>query len=132
MLEHVGDTSEGFRTAARWALAALMLTAGAGHFLASDSFERIVPTWLPFRLALVWGSGIVEITFAFLLVLFPDQRRVVGRALAVFFVAVFPGNIYQAVAGISTVGLRTPAERWARIAAEPLLIAWALWSTKEP
>ena len=54
----------------------------------------------------------------------------VGRALAVFFLAVFPGNVYQAVAGISTAGLRTPAERWARIAAEPLLIARALWSTQ--
>ncbi|MEA2522223.1 MAG: hypothetical protein QOI81_1869 [Actinomycetota bacterium] len=108
-----------------------MLSAGAGHFLASDAFERIVPTWLPFRLGIVWGSGVIEMAFALLLVLFPDHRRAVGRALAVFFVVVFPGNVYQAVAGISAVGLRTPAERWVRVAAEPLLIAWALLATSE-
>jgi uncharacterized membrane protein len=117
--------------AARWALAAFMLTAGVGHFVASDAFERIVPTWLPFRLAIVWGSGVIEVAFALLLVIFPEQRRAVGRSLAVFFVGLFPGNVYQAVAGISTVGLRTPAARWVRVAAEPLLIAWALWSTRE-
>jgi uncharacterized membrane protein len=126
----MGDRRERIQLVARWALAGFMLTAGAGHFLASHAFERIVPTWLPFRLAIVWGSGVVEIAFALLLVLFPGHRRAVGRALAVFFLAVFPANIYQAMAGISTVGLRTPAERWARVAAEPLLIAWALLSTK--
>lgn len=117
------------RNASRWVLAAFMLTAGVGHFLAADAFVRIVPSWLPFRLAIVWGSGAIEIAFALMLVLLPAHRRRVGQALVVFFVLVFPGNVYQAVAGISTAGLRSPLERWGRLAVEPLLIAWALWST---
>jgi hypothetical protein len=42
---------------------------------------------------------------------------------------VFVGNISQAVSGADVFGLDIDVERWGRLAFQPLLIAWALWST---
>lgn len=115
----------------RWGLAAFMGFAGIGHLVATGSFLGQVPAWLPFRTAIVLVSGVIEIGFALALVfpLRPERRRRVGWALAGFFVLVFPGNLYQAIAGTDAFGLDTPAARWGRLAAQPLLFVWALWST---
>jgi uncharacterized membrane protein len=113
----------------RWALAGFMVVAGVGHLVAADAFLGQVPTWLPQRTLIVWVSGVVEIGFALALVLLPHRRRQVGWALATFFVLIFPGNLYQAIAGTDAFGLDTPAARWSRLAFQPVLILWALWST---
>jgi uncharacterized membrane protein len=110
-------------------LAAFMGVAGVGHLVAVDSFLGQVPTWLPARTAIVLVSGVVEIAFALALLFLPTIRRQVGWALAAFFVLVFPGNLYQAIAGTDAFGLDTPAARWTRLIAQPILILWALWST---
>ena len=117
------------RGVARWALAAFMGFAGVGHLVATDSFLGQVPPWLPYRTSIVVVSGVVELGFSLALVLLPDRRRQVGWALAAFFVLVFPGNLYQAMAGTDAFGLDTPAARWARLIAQPVLVLWALWST---
>ncbi len=56
-------------------------------------------------------------------------RPLVGWVVAAFFVAVFPGNISQAVTGAEAFGLDSDAARWARLAFPPVFVAWALWST---
>lgn len=117
------------RAVLRWALAAFMLTAGIGHLVAADAFLGQVPTWLPQRTLLVWVSGVVEVGFALALVLLPRHRRRVGWALAVFLVLIFPGNLYQAIAGTDAFGLDTPVARWVRLVFQPVFVLWALWST---
>ena len=117
------------RALLRWALAGFMLVAGVGHLVATDAFLGQVPTWLPQRTLIVWVSGVVEIGFALALVLLPHRRRQVGWTLAAFFVFIFPGNLFQAIAGTDAFGLDTPTARWSRLAFQPVLIVWALWST---
>lgn len=117
------------RVLLRWALAAFMLVAGIGHLVATDEFLGQTPTWLPQRSLIVVASGLVEIGFAFALIFLPNLRRQVGWALAAFFVLVFPGNLYQAVAGTSSFALDTPVERWVRLLFQPVLVVWALWAT---
>ena len=119
----------GVRAVFRWALAAFMLVAGVGHVVATESFLGQVPTWLPERTLIVWVSGVVEIAFALALILLPRRRRQIGWALAVFLVLVFPGNVYQAIAGTDAFGLDTPAARWIRLVFQPVFVLWALWST---
>lgn len=53
----------------------------------------------------------------------------VGLVVAIFFVAIFPGNIHQYTEGISAFGLDTDAKRLVRLFFQPLLVLWALWST---
>jgi uncharacterized membrane protein len=117
------------RSLLRCGLAAIMLVAGVAHLITTDRFLGQLPTWLPLRTTIVQISGVVEIGFALALVLARRRRREVGRALAVFFVAIFPANLYQAIAGTSAFGLDTPAERWGRLLIQPLLVLAALWST---
>lgn len=117
------------RAVLRLALAAFMLIAGIGHLVSTDSFLGQVPTWLPQRTLIVVVSGFVEIGFALALVLLPRRRRQVGWALAAFFVVVFPGNLYQAIAGTDAFGLDTQTARWARLAFQPVLVVWALWAS---
>lgn len=123
---------DALRAPARWAVAAGMAVAGAGHFVATEAFLGQTPDFLPFRREIVWVSGAVELAFAVALLLLPAHRRLVGRLLALFFVAVFPGNLYQALAGTSTFGLDTPAERWFRLLLQPLFVVVALWVTSGP
>jgi uncharacterized membrane protein len=48
---------------------------------------------------------------------------------AAFFVAVFPGNVSQFVDGDAAFGLDSDTARAVRLVFQPVLIAWALWST---
>lgn len=125
--EQVGDDFP--RTVGRWALAGLLLTAGMGHFVRTEEFLGQVPSFLPARTAIVYVSGVAEIALAISLVALPRHRVKVGWITAGFFVLVFPGNIYQAVAGTETFGLDSPQVRWIRLAFQPVFVAWALWST---
>jgi uncharacterized membrane protein len=49
--------------------------------------------------------------------------------VAVFFIAVFPGNISQYINGTDAFGLDTDQARAIRLLFQPLLVIWALWST---
>jgi uncharacterized membrane protein len=119
------------RHLARVLLAAFLVAAGISHFVIHDEFLAQTPTWLPARSAVIWVSGVIEIALGIALVLVRRRRRELGWLVAGFFVLVFPGNVYQAVAGIDGFGLDTPAARWTRLAFQPLLIAWAIVSTRE-
>ncbi len=119
------------RAIARWVLASLMVVAGVAHFVALDPFLLLVPSWVPWPAAIVRVTGVMEIALGVALVLASEggPRRKVGWLLAVFLLAVFVGNVSQAVSGVDAFGLDTDAERWGRLVFQPLLIAWALWST---
>ncbi|MFP4148407.1 MAG: hypothetical protein ACLFV0_02865 [Nitriliruptoraceae bacterium] len=116
------------RVIGRVLLGAFLLVAGTGHFVAPETFLAQVPPWMPARLLIVYVSGVVELVLGAALVL--GYRRVaVGWIVAAFFVVILPGNISQAVTGTSAFGLDTPTERWLRLAFQPVLVVWALWST---
>lgn len=119
------------RAIARWTFAAALVVAGIAHFVAVDAFLVLVPSWVPWPEVIVLVTGVMEVAFGAALVAAPpgEGRRSVGWALAVFLVVVFVGNISQAVSGADVFGLDTDVERWGRLAFQPLLIAWALWST---
>ena len=123
--------SEMFAASARWMLAALLVVAGVAHFVLPDSFLLLVPSWLPLASTIVWVTGVAEIAFAAALLLVPEGKRLrrVGGALAIFFLVVGVGNLSQALSGVNAFGLGTDAERWARVAFQPVLIVWALWVT---
>lgn len=118
------------RTLARLLLAALLLVAGVAHFSVTAAFLGQVPPWFPARVLVVQASGVVEICLGLALLLAPARYRArVGVAVAVLFVAVFPGNVSQLVTGSDSFGLDTTGARVIRLFFQPPLIAWALWCT---
>lgn len=118
------------RRAARWALGAFLLSAGAAHLtFGREEFQAQVPGWLPLDADLVVVvSGLAEVALG--LALLVGWRRVlVGWATAAFFVAIFPGNVAQYVEGVDAFGLDSDRARLVRLVFQPLLVAWALWCT---
>lgn len=110
--------------------------AGVAHLTTQrQEFRAQVPEWVPIGEDLVVIiSGLIEIGLglSLVLLLLPPLRRLsaaVGIATAAFFVAIFPGNIGQWVEQVDAFGLDTDGERFARLFFQPVLVAWALWST---
>jgi len=64
-----------------------------------------------------------------LLVAWGRVRVWTGWAVALFFLAIFPGNIAQFTEGRDGFGLDTDLARGIRLLFQPVLVAWALWST---
>lgn len=119
------------RTIARIALGAFMVLAGIGHLtFARAEFQAQVPEFIPLSPDLtVLISGAVEIALGVSLILARKHRAVVGVILAAFFVVIFPGNIAQWIHHRDAFGLNSDQARLVRLFFQPVLIAWALWST---
>lgn len=111
-----------------------MIFAGLGHlFWARKTFQAQVPKWVPLDAdAVVVASGGVEIMLGGGLAVLNRDRVLVGRLLAAFFVAVFPGNLAQYLNKRDGFGLDSDTKRLVRLFFQPVLIAWALWSTGVP
>lgn len=119
------------RTLARIALAAILISAGIGHLTwARTAFRAQVPGWVPANAdAVVLISGVVEIALG--LALLRVRSKWTGRIVGAFFVAVFPGNISQFVTHRDAFGLDSDTRRAVRLLFQPVLVAWAIWSTAE-
>ncbi len=112
-------------------LGSALVFAGTGHLtFARSEFQAQVPTWVPLDPDfVVVASGVVEVLIGLGLVFWPSKKRVFGWLAAGLFVAVFPGNISQWLTQTDAFGLNTDSARAIRLAFQPLLILWALWST---
>ena len=126
----MSGTKELLRKATQILLGATLLYTGTLHLTTSRTeFQAQVPTWLPLSPDfVVIASGFVELALGLALISL-RRRREVGIATALFFIAIFPGNINQYVNGIDAFGLDTDQARLIRLFFQPLLVLWALWST---
>ncbi len=119
------------RLIARIALGGALIFAGIGHLTFSRvEFQAQVPVWLPLDPDfVVVASGIVEILLGIGIASAGALVPWAGLAAALFFIAIFPGNINQYVEGIDAFGLDTDEARFTRLFFQPVLVVWALWST---
>ena len=126
----MSKTNEFLRKATQILLGATLLYTGTLHLTTRRiEFQAQVPTWLPLSPDfVVIASGIVELALGLALISL-RRRREVGIATALFFIAIFPGNINQYINGINAFGLDTDRARLIRLFFQPLLVLWALWST---
>lgn len=118
----------------RWrlALAAAMMVAGVAHLVDPTPFVQHLPGWVPERELLVTLSGVAEIGLGLALLTPPPYRRFAGLLLAAYLVAVFPANVYVAVAGVEVDGQPGGIYPWLRLLFQPLFIWLAVWSTRTP
>jgi len=119
------------RTVARVVLGGALVFAGLGHLTFSRvEFQAQVPDWVGVdKNVVVILSGIVEIALGVALVVVRRHRALLGLATGLFFIAVLPGNISQFIDGHDAFGLDSNSARRTRLFFQPVLVAWAWWST---
>ena len=95
-----------------------------------ETFQAQVPPWLPLDADfVVLASGVLEITLGLALTSLGRHKALVGIATALFFIAIFPGNISQYLTSTDAFGLNSDEARLIRLFFQPLLVLWAIWST---
>jgi uncharacterized membrane protein len=116
---------------ARVGLGLALMFAGTSHLTFSRAtFQAQVPGWVPLDPDfVVIASGVVEICLGIGLGILSKRQAIVGLLTAVFFVAIFPGNISQYLTHTDAFGLNTDEARLIRLFFQPVLVVWALWST---
>tara|TARA_B100000378_G_scaffold220472_1_gene183864 strand:+ start:8862 stop:9305 length:444 start_codon:yes stop_codon:yes gene_type:complete len=112
-------------------LGSFMVFAAIGHFtFLRVEWQSQVPNWVPLdKNLVVILSGIVELTLGLSMLLLTRYKSYVGWALAFFYLLIFPGNIAQYINKEDFAGLNSDTARFIRLLFQPVLIAWALWST---
>jgi uncharacterized membrane protein len=116
---------------ARNLLGLALIYTGIGHFTFSRiEFQAQVPPQIPINTDLVvLLSGAVEIALGLALIFISRYRKQIGWLTALFFLAIFPGNISQYLTQTDAFGLNTDTARLTRLFFQPILILWALWAT---
>jgi len=110
--------------------ASIFIASGFLHFAHPAPYLRIVPPMLPKPKLLLEVSGGAEILGGIGL-LFRKFRRIAAYGLVVLLVAVFPANVYMAVAHIPFPGLLGKSwVQWLRLPLQIPLILWALGYAK--
>ncbi len=126
-----GKPTSRIQNAARVVLGIMLSFAGTAHLtIARKAFQAQVPDWFPLSKDLtVVLSGVVEIMLGMAIAFWVKRRVFWGWLAALFFTLIFPGNIAQFVDHRDAFGLNTDLARGIRLLFQPVLVAWALWST---
>ena len=104
------------------------IIAGINHFINPVWYVRIVPPILPFKIVIVYITGILEIILGSLL-FFPNTRFIAGWGLVILLVAIYPANIYVALTNGEAMDT-TPIIAWGRLPFQFALITLAYWHSK--
>ncbi|MDM9644829.1 DoxX family protein [Rhizobium sp. S163] len=113
----------------RVCISIIYLVAGAADIAIPAPFLKITPGWVPEAPAVIFVTGICELTGAIGLLL-PWTRRYAAIGLALYAMCVFPANIKHA---IDILGGPLPsAQQWAyhliRLPLQPLIVWLALFA----
>jgi len=121
-----------FALSGRIAMSAMLLFTAIGHFVFTKGMSMMLPDFVPFRIELVYLTGILEIAAAIGLFI-PKFRMVTAWLLVVFFILMLPANIYATIKHIDyqkgTFDGPGLAYLWFRIPLQILFIVWTYLST---
>jgi len=104
----------------------LFMIAGVNHFLDPNFYMKMMPSYLPAHLTLVYLSGFFEVLggAGFLI---NRLRRLAGFGLIALLIAVFPANVDMLIHSQNFPSIPF----WALVARLPfqfVLIAWVWWA----
>jgi uncharacterized membrane protein len=115
------------RTIVRWLLTLIFLASGVLHLMRPGFYVRMIPPPLGPAALLVFVSGLCELAGAIGIAL-PRFRRAAGIGLIALLVAVFPANVYMAMAPGMFSDVGTPAAFLIRLPLQLVLIAAVWWT----
>ena len=122
---------ENFKPFTIYVMSIMYIFIGIRHFTDPQYFIDIVPPQLPFKLFLVYFTGLIEVVGG-VAILAPKTRKAGAYLLILLLVSVFPANIYlyvsetpQNLLGISKI------DALIRMPFQAPLILLAFWHSKE-
>lgn len=117
--------------AGRVALSVTLLFTAIAHFMFPVGMSHMLPGFIPYKMAMVYFTGIIEIVAAIGLFI-PAIRTVVAWLLILFFILVLPANIHAAIKHIDyqkgTADGNGLMYLWFRIPLQVLFIVWTYLS----
>ena len=112
----------------RVVFALFFIGAGVNHFIRTDFYLRMMPSYVPMHLTVVQVSGVAEFVLGVLL-LIPQTMVVAGWGLIALLIAVFPANVQMALHPETFPEMRPTVLYW-RLPLQAVMIAWAYWYTR--
>lgn len=110
---------------AAWGLGLAFMFFFIGHLVKTQGMTEMLPSWLPFKVTIIYLTGLLELVIA--IGLFLPQYRVFAAKVAIFvFIAFFPANIYAALNNVGLGGHQWgPVYLLIRLPLQIILISWA-------
>lgn len=115
------------RAIVRWLLTLLFIASGIMHVVRPGFYVRMIPPPLGPASLLVLVSGLCEVAGAIGIAL-PRFRRAAGIGSIALLVAVFPANVYMAMAPGTFSDVGTPAAFLIRLPLQLVLVAAVWWT----
>jgi uncharacterized membrane protein len=116
----------------RIAMSVMLLVIGTGHFIFTNGVAMMLPGFVPFKTALIYVTGIMELLAVVGLHL-PRFRKITAWLLIVYFILILPANIYAASIHLNEQTGRLdgngPGSLWYRIPLQIVFIAWVYFSS---
>lgn len=104
--------------------------AGGLHLYAPEKFLGAIPSFIPFPLAIIYITGLLEIVLASLL-LSEKTQDFAAKALALYLIILLPIHVYVSYYGIEMFGVNSHFGLWVRTGFQFVLYFWALSIQKE-
>lgn len=112
------------------AMMLMLWFASLGHFMFTKGMVMMMPAFIPFKGALVYLTGVMEIILGALLII-NTTRHIAGVILLIMFTVMLPANINAAIKRVdfekATYTGSSTGYLWFRIPLQLLFIAWVLY-----
>ena len=111
-----------------WGLGIAFIFFSIGHVVKTEGMAEMLPSWVPFRLSMIYLTGLLEIIIGVALFI-PKFQVNAAKIAIVVLIAFFPANIYAALNSIGLGGHQWgPVYLLIRLPLQLILIAWAYFS----
>lgn len=116
---------------ARVGLSLFFTFTAIGHFISSDEMATMLPPFIPFRIELIYLTGVLELLGA-IGVWIPRLMRLTGFLLILMLIGVLPANVYSAMNRIDFGGHGVgPAYLLVRVPFQLFVIWWTYFATEQ-
>ena len=103
-------------------LALFFIYGGIQHFIKPAFYQPFVPAFLPFKTAIIYMSGVLEVLFG-LLLLIPKYTKLGAMGILVLLLIFLPVHVWDVFSETPAIGSQKAA--YIRLPVQFLFIAWA-------
>jgi uncharacterized membrane protein len=105
----------------------MLVVTGSAHFFKTTSMMAAMPSLLPYKREIVYGTGILELVAAVAL-FFSKTSRITSVVLIIFFIVILPANIVGSLKKVELGGMENgPYYLIFRIPLQLFFIWWAYY-----